>query len=154
MSSIGVVISTFGDDKWRSKGESLVAYTQDTSGASNVLHTHGDCLASARNAGARNIGTDYIIFLDADDKLGDDYCRVLRDSLIDGNVLYQPETIGWYTDGSTDETSNFIPDRNMKDSNNLVIGTAVRAEFCVEFRSRFISFGRLGFLFTNDYGRG
>ena len=109
------------------------AYRQPLSGADKVIHVHDENLAFARNRGARDIGTDYIVFLDADDLLSENYCGILKGYLEEGNILYQPETRGFYPDGSLDAESNFIPDRNMNESNNLVIGTAVTARYGLEF---------------------
>lgn len=133
MNSVGVVVATFGDEKWRTLGEETAAAASLTSGADSILHIHDNNLAVARNAGARRIGTDYIVFLDADDLLCENYCGILKESIEEGNILYQPETRGMYPDGTIDPISSFIPDRNMSDSNNLVIGTAITARYGVEF---------------------
>lgn len=135
MSTIGVVVATFGSREWELRGLEKASLTRATAGADHVISIHADNLAAARNKGAREIGTDYIVFLDADDELCYNYCEVLRGYIEPGNILYQPETRGMYPDGSLDETSNFIPDRNMSESNNLVIGTAVTAQYGVEFDS-------------------
>lgn len=132
--TIGVVISTFGSDEWASRGRKLADYTVTHNSADEVLHVHSDSLASARNEGAGKIGTDHIIFLDADDRLQPQYCDILRENLVDDNLLYQPETLGWYKETDTyDKFSNFIEDRDMNVSNNLVIGTAITAKHFVGF---------------------
>lgn len=133
MSTVGVVIATFGNREWELRGLERAALTRLDSGADHVISIHGDNLAFARNKGAREIGTDYIVFLDADDALDIGYCDILKEYLEEGNILYQPETQGMYADGTFDESSNFIPDRNMTESNNLVIGTAVTAKYGLEF---------------------
>lgn len=133
MSTVGVIVATFGPSEWEIRGLETAEQARLTSGADKVLHVHDENLAYARNRGAREIGTDYIVFLDADDLLSENYCGILKVYLEEGNVLYQPETRGFYPDGSLDAESNFIPDRNMNESNNLVIGTAVTARYGLEF---------------------
>ena len=131
--TIGVVIGTYGSGDWYEDGEFCAEEALATSGADKVVHIHDWSLAAARNAGAEEIGTDHIVFLDADDKLAPGYCDVLRTYLEPGNLLYQPETLGWYGDEKYDEYSSFIPDRDMNVSNNLIIGTAVTASHMVQF---------------------
>lgn len=132
MSTVGVVIATFGENIWRLAAESHVAIAKDCYGADEVIHVHGSDLASARNQGAREIGTDYIVFLDADDKLCYNYCGILKENLEEGNILYQPQTMAM-KNGLYEGEPNFIPDRDMNVSNNLVIGTAITARYGVEF---------------------
>ena len=134
MSTVGIVIPTFGEEFWQVKSKMLAAEARyDGYGADEILCVHGDSLASARNQGAREIGTDYIVFLDADDRLCYNYCGILRDNLEEGNILYQPQTQGMIDYQLSDEPPNFIPDRDMNVSNNLVIGTAITAKYGVEF---------------------
>lgn len=132
MSTVGVVIATFGENIWRLAAEGHVAIAKDCYGADEVIHVHGSDLASARNQGAREIGTDYIVFLDADDKLCYNYCGILKENLEEGNILYQPQTMAM-KNGLYEGEPNFIPDRDMNVSNNLVIGTAITARYGVEF---------------------
>lgn len=133
--TVGVVIATFGEWKWQEEGADTCLSIEHLPNVDNVIHIHGDDLASARNQGAKEIGTDYIVFLDADDFLCDDYVNVLKENLEPGNVLYQPQTIAWFGDDKFEGRPEFIPDRNMSISNNLVIGTAVTSRYGVEFDS-------------------
>ncbi|RTK94025.1 glycosyltransferase family 2 protein [Candidatus Saccharibacteria bacterium] len=135
MTTVGIVIGTFGSDEWNDRGDQKKEACRTLLGVDNIIHVHGDNLARARNIGARNIGTDYIVFLDADDMLCYNYCDILKKNILLGqNILYQPQTIGWFEKtGAFVGAPEFIPDRNMSVSNNLVIGTAVPTSFCIEF---------------------
>lgn len=133
MSTVGVVVATFGDSEWATEGWDTHVLAR-RSNADQIVHIHGENLASARNEGWRSLDTDYVVFLDADDGLASGYCDVLRCNLEEGNVLYQPQTVAFDADTEVWEGEpNFIPDRDINISNNLVIGTAVKREFCIEF---------------------
>lgn len=133
MSTVGVVVATFGDSEWYSDGQEALSIAR-VAHADEYIHIYGDNLASARNKGWKSLSTDYVVFLDADDGLAPGYCDVLKSNLEDGNILYQPQTVASDVDRNTYQGEpNFIPDRDMNVSNNLVIGTAVKREFCIEF---------------------
>lgn len=126
--TFGVAIGTFGDESWELKAE-IAAETALRTSADNVIHVHGDTLAQARNEAVAELGTDYVVVLDADDMLDPNYIDALIENLRpDEKILYQPATIGLHMDGHWDELANIIADRGMFTANSLVIGTAFSSD--------------------------
>jgi hypothetical protein len=142
--SIHVVVATFGSLDWFERGEETAREAFESSGADFVIHRHGDNLAQARNLGVGDnwkfpgLGL-HLVFLDADDRLCNGYCDILRDAIeaeengSGANILYQPQTIAWLGDDKYEGEPNFIPDRDMNISNNLVIGTGLSMDHWIEF---------------------
>jgi GT2 family glycosyltransferase len=130
---IGVVVATFGDeDHWGR----LAAYAMESAEdqavcPDNILWCHGGTLAEARNAGAMEVGTEWVVFLDADDTLGHHYIESMAAAKEDddGRTLFQPQTAGVhnrYEEGAYVEEPVFItPAASLLDRNHMVIGTMV-----------------------------
>jgi hypothetical protein len=126
MASFGVVIGTFGDKSWADRAE-IAAHSAMEAGADMIVTEHGSSLAQARNAGAAKLDTDIVTFLDADDRLDKSFFDNL-DNYVDLNekILYKPQTLGMYPDGSFDESACFIQTKDFFRTNCLVIGTSMR----------------------------
>lgn len=130
--SFGLVVGTFGSDEWKVRGDRTLREALESNKFDAWQHYHGDNLGRARNLGARWCGdVDYIVFLDADDCLSDNYLEAMREKAIQLSKrsdypewLIQPSTLGIYSDGTTDEESVLIPPKNIFRTNFLVIGTA------------------------------
>lgn len=121
---VGVIVATFGSDEWRTLGEERASEIASFwSNADLVSHVHGESLAAARNTGINQSEADYIIICDADDSLDERYEEVLMQNIKVGDFLYQPSTLGVYSDGTEDDEAHLIPDRDMNVTNSLVIGT-------------------------------
>lgn len=129
----GVVIGTFGDEIWETRAR-FAASSAETAGADQIVLQHDIDLATARNAGAAKLDTEFVTFLDADDYLEEGFFDNL-DKYTDPNrsSLYKPQTLGLYPNGDFDATPCFIrPNVPLTRSNSLVIGTTMRL---VDFRS-------------------
>ena len=125
--TMGIVIATFGSSEWLEKAEEAAASVESqTLLPDNWIHCHDSSLAKARNLGAKLVGTDWLIFLDADDTLDNRYVEEMK--VADGGTLLQPSTLGVYEDGSTDEYPVVISKKPILESNYLVIGTMCRSE--------------------------
>ena len=129
MESIGIVIGTFGDeDLWGAKAKAMAlpsAYKQCHDEEVTHVWTHDQALHRARNSGARVLDTDWLIFLDADDELGDGYTKAMREG--EGDIR-KPSTLGVYPDGTEDLSSTMIPERNLDISNHIIIGAMCRSK--------------------------
>lgn len=145
--SIAVIVATYGDeDKWgRIVDRALGSVAAQRERPNEVFSIHGSTLAQARNAGALQATSEWLIFLDADDALDQYYVSAMANAvheLDEGDWLLQPSTSAWHKDGSTDGTPNVIPWRRQADrtvdglraGNWMVIGTMVR-------RSTFVAAG-------------
>lgn len=97
-----------------------------------VIYVDRPTLAEARNAGAQAATGDWLVFLDADDRLAPGYLGAMADAIGTGSrpLLVQPSTRGFDATGRVDEQATLIPPRGqtLLDGNHLVIGTAVQRE--------------------------
>ena len=126
MSGVGIVIGTFGSNEWYHQGQELLNKTEEQfPEAEVVVSHHPESLGIARNLGANAIDSEWLIFLDADDRLGPGYVRHM---LTGTEMLRQPATRGFYVDGAVDDEAHVIPARNILRSNHLVIGTMCNHE--------------------------
>jgi glycosyltransferase involved in cell wall biosynthesis len=67
---VSVVVGTFGDHRWVNLAEQRAI--PSVQGAP-VIHRHGETLAQARNEGLALVDTEFVIHLDADDQLDENY---------------------------------------------------------------------------------
>lgn len=80
---VSIIIGTYGDEKWNTRGDWLARFTYDNqlryarNLSIEVINVHGDTLAEARNTGAGKARSAWLVFLDADDLLDPDYCSRL-----------------------------------------------------------------------------
>lgn len=128
-----VVVSTFGGSEWVELAESRAIPSALDQAV--VVHSHGDTLAKARNAGLAAVESEWVIFLDADDELTPGYVDAMYHGLAD---LRAPavEYIGTHRQapyvpkvaGHSHECSGDC----LVDGNWLVIGTAARADILRE----------------------
>lgn len=127
MSTFGVVVAYYGDEKWRTLAN-RAGNSAYNAGASEVVLMNGKNLAESRNTGALHLSTDYITFLDADDELHAMYFTALATYVEpDKKHLYKPQTLGAHPDGTYDKEPAFIRSgTSLYKSNSLVIGTTMR----------------------------
>lgn len=125
--SVGIVVGTYGSEEWRQKGLEAAASVVTQA---EVCHVHSDTLARARNEGAfgfhvRSVkNPDWLIFLDADDRLDPNYVESMLKGTGD---IRKPSTIGVYPDGTMDDAPCMIPTRDLRTSNHIVIGAMCNA---------------------------
>lgn len=126
METVGVVIPTYGDKTWVKRAERARASVENqTHTASAIYSIHEADLQSARNIGAKYCGTDWLIFLDADDTLDPRYIEKMLEG--EGDVR-QPATIGVYEDGHRDQEAVLIPKKPLLDGNYVVIGAMINRD--------------------------
>lgn len=129
MNGVHVVIASYGSVDWKLRGQ-LAAFS--VSGQTEapewmtVHHVPGiQDLATIRNeAAARVPEAEWLIFLDADDKLHPDYVKHMLSGSAD---VRQPSTAGVHPDGRVEEPT-LIPKRDLLTGNYIVVGAMVRKE--------------------------
>jgi glycosyltransferase involved in cell wall biosynthesis len=125
MESVDVVIGTYGNfELWRALAERAVASVHHQSCKAYEIHAvHAESLAEARNLGALDGDSEWIIFLDADDELDDHYVAHMLAG--EGDIRW-PSTLG-VVDGREDDYPVLLqPKSSMLIGNHMVIGSMVR----------------------------
>lgn len=136
---IGIIVPAFGEEYLKKAGKALesVARLKRHHGLAVVGYTASNAtdLFDARNSAADmalDEGADWLIFLDADDTLDENYLLAASE-LFDEADLIKPATLGVYEDGSTDDEVVMIPaPKNPLDKNDIVIGAPIRSSLFVE----------------------
>lgn len=128
--NVSIIIPTFGDfETWnRMSLEATNTAVKETRKPGKVIRVHQDTLAMARNLGALEANTDWIIFLDADDTLRRGYCEAMLQAAEGCHKgIFRPNTIA-VVDGVEEGVPQMIPRSNLFDSNCAVIGSMVSKE--------------------------
>ena len=76
---VTVVVATYGDMEWAQLAWERAIPSAEAEGV-KVLHSHGDSLHHARNAGLAEVKTEHVCFLDADDALEPGYFAAMESS--------------------------------------------------------------------------
>lgn len=136
--TVGVVVGTYGDvGVWGERAQNAMRSVDRQSRRPDAsIWLHAQTLQHARNWGAIKIGTDldYLIFLDADDELDENYVEEMLESASRSLVrsdrkrfIHRPSTLG-VVDGVEDDHPVMIPERDIRRSNFIVIGAMVPAD--------------------------
>lgn len=104
----------------------MASAMNQVSKAASIVREHGETLADARNQGAQDASTEWLIFLDADDELDEYYVAEMFSEEIEGDIR-RPSTLG-VVKGVEDDLPVMIPRRPLYESNFVVIGSMVRRE--------------------------
>lgn len=83
--NVTVAVATFGDEAWTQLARSR-AVPSALDLEVPVVHVHRSTLHDARNAALDKIGSEYVCFLDADDKLEPGYFEAMTQSTADIRV--------------------------------------------------------------------
>lgn len=124
--SASCVIGTFGD---RTRWEAFAA--RATASAykqrfpfDQVIWSHADTLQHARNDGANDATSEWLVFLDADDELDTLYLKSMLEAKGD---IRRPATLG-IVDGVEDDEPVMITRADLRVRNFIVIGAMIRRE--------------------------
>lgn len=133
--TVGVGVATFGDEVWRELGqETAKTFAEISTSPVEVVHCHESTLKEARDAVVESLDTDWIVLLDADDMLHEDYANwVSRIGPHVGNLILQPKTLAWYGGIQYDEAPDFIKPTQISQSNFLVVGSPFRKSSYLSF---------------------
>lgn len=128
-----VAVCTYGDESWIQTAQRAIA---SAAPQGPVIHRHGETLAAARNAALHEAGTEWIVFLDADDELEPGYITTLMagtadvrapavryvTSLRPSRAPYVPRVAG-HRHACTGDC--------LEDGNWLVVGSLIRRDLAV-----------------------
>lgn len=123
---ISVCIASYGTEEWYDRAWSHAYPSTIGQGAEVVVfHDRNGTVASTRNEAARQAHGDWLIFLDADDRLAEGYVEAMERAL-NGPALYLPRTsFVSFTAQNRVHPPQFMPDCSLRDGNPMIIGTMV-----------------------------
>lgn len=129
--TVGVVIASYGNSKWKSLAEQRALPSVESQGFDRVVSMHLDdgTLAMARNYGQQFCDTDWVVFLDADDELDKEYLSEMRKKIetVDfENVVLVPSVS--YVRRGKRQRPMMWPETDFKTANWVVIGAAVQTK--------------------------
>lgn len=81
---ITVVVATYGGEHWIDLAKKRAIPSAEPQAP--VIHHHADTLAAARNGGLAQIESEFVVFLDADDRLEDGYVEAMQQGTADLRV--------------------------------------------------------------------
>lgn len=118
-----MVIASHGDEWWRQIANTRALPSAEKSGADEILieHQRKATRADLRNELTEAAIGDYIVTLDADDELSPGYCDAIR-ALDPCGALVVPRV--QYIRGHRVGTPHFLPKRDIREDNWMVVGTA------------------------------
>ena len=136
MSSISVLIATYGSDDWHDLAwsrayPSAIAQEEDTA----CFHDPDGTIASVRNEMARTASGEWLCFLDADDEFAPGYLDAMRaaheqERGTDGGSLLLTPAVSYIRKNSRSAPKFWPGDLDtFKTGNWLVIGTLIRRDF-------------------------
>lgn len=121
MGHVSVIIATHGSPRWAELAIRHAAPTALTQGC-QVIIEHGPSLADARNHAAASATGEWLVFLDADDRLSPGYAR----SVLDGSGDLRVSPLIELHD--TTRRRVRLDRRHIEDCNPCHVGTAIRRE--------------------------
>lgn len=132
---VTVVVATCGSDEWQKLGdEAGFALAFKNVDIIRVHLPHGT-VSEARNEGLRNVNTEYVCFLDADDTLSERYFNFIPEYDITAtSITYQNRTTPKIPKVWTHERQNFKHHRGncvgecLLDGNWIHVGAIIRTE--------------------------
>ena len=120
---VTICICTYGDVTWSHRA--LTTAWPSAQGQARTLVVHDDTLHGARNTAARLAQSEWLIYLDADDRLGPGYVTAMAQA--DGD-LRAPALVEDY--------GQLVPvdlaDRDIEQMNPCCIGTAIRRDMVLD----------------------
>jgi len=125
-----IIVGTFGDQKWSdlAKGRAVPsAESEDVRVIHNhgeVLESYGASLAACRNDAARKATTEFLLFLDADDEIEPGFVKAMGET----NGDLRTPAVRYIRPGRGAARPMFWPEKNIQDSNYLIVSTLIRRE--------------------------
>jgi glycosyltransferase involved in cell wall biosynthesis len=132
VTTITVVIATYGDSAWMDMAYERARLSADPQGAQEIILMHDPVgtRASSLNHAAAKAQDGWLVFLDADDELAPGYVGAMRRALEqhpDGRVLFTP-AVQQIRKGRPGDPIFFDRGISLRDDNWLVIGTMIHRD--------------------------
>ena len=123
---VSVVVPVFGDmEYWKPFLErSSASALKQKSKAHNVVINVGKDLHEARNSFLKRVKTEYILYLDADDELDENYISEML-KIEDADIVV-PTVYRYYDDGRVDDNQFHYTPRPLISGNYIVIGALIK----------------------------
>lgn len=130
-----ICIGTFGDVEWEDLAARRAIPSAQAQGV-HVIHAHAETLAKARNDALRQVDTEWVVFLDADDELDEGFLNALSR----GSADLRAPSIRYVRSGHLGRSrmprvsghTHACEAGCLTEGNWLVVGTAVRTELVRE----------------------
>lgn len=130
--SVSIVVSTFGDDQWKTQAEGRAIPSARSFGVP-VFYNHEKTLHEARNAGLYQVETEFVCHLDADDELAPTFFEHM--AKVDGdlrppsvNHVYEKMTFMPKVIGRSGVHQHKCVANCLEEGNWLVVGTVARTQ--------------------------
>lgn len=127
---ISIIVTTYGGDEWKEMARQRALPSTEGQGAHEVIFHHEPNLTigPARNRAAEKATGEWLLFLDADDELEDEYLDRMKDAICSEArpepALLQPSV--QYIRKKVAAPAFVIPQKDLSTDNYLVIGTVLR----------------------------
>lgn len=125
-----MIVGTFGEQRWADLARERAIPSIEAEGVpvihhhGDVLDTYGASLAECRNEGARQTDAEHLLFLDADDEIRPGFFAAMARASGD---LRTP-AVEYVRPGRGPAKPMFWPEKDIRDSNYLIVSTLIRAE--------------------------
>lgn len=118
---VTICVATFGDDEWIRLAERVALPSANRQGCPVIHHHDPVSLAEARNAAIAAATTEWVIVLDADDRMSDGYAEALATGHAD---IRSPALVEVMPDGATNPVP--LRHRNIEHVNPVPVSAMAR----------------------------
>lgn len=126
---ITCIIPIFGDiQKWQPLAEKAnKSILNQTVPVKHSLISIGGTLQNARNIPALNADTQWVLFVDADDTIDENYVEEMLKVASDADVVF-PSAHRYFNDGTIDDSNKWYEPKDLLFGNYIVIGFLIRSD--------------------------
>lgn len=124
--NVSVLACTYGDRSWATRAEEALRSVDEPDVTAYGFHMDKGTLAEVRNHAAKTATTEWLCFLDADDRLAPGYLHAMAGAVLEPTWLsLLVPSVQYVRDGIEGVAEIPAWDRNLIDINCAVIGTLI-----------------------------